>query len=100
MCEAFSSTDESDVTFLVHDCLCLWLNQPQAYPMERNTIELTAHIMIIVDEITAIKLAGPVCITGVVGTITVRGDMSAFEGKNICMINCMYLIEGLIHKHI
>jgi hypothetical protein len=55
--------------------------------MERNTIELTAHIMIIVDENTAIKLAdlGPVCITGVVCTITVRGAMSSFEGKN--MIN-------------
>jgi hypothetical protein len=55
--------------------------------MERNTIELTTHITIIVDEITAIKIAGlgQVCITGVVCTITVRGAMSAFEGKN--MIN-------------
>jgi hypothetical protein len=55
--------------------------------MERNTIELTAHIMIIVDEITAIKIAGlgPVCVTGVVCTIAVCGAMSAFEGEN--MIN-------------
>ena len=27
----FSSTDELDVDFLVNDCLCLWLNQPQAH---------------------------------------------------------------------
>ena len=42
----FSSTDESDA-LLVRDCLRL---RPQAYPMERNTIELTAHTAINIDE--------------------------------------------------
>ena len=46
--------------------------------MERNTIELTAHMIIIVDEITAIRLADPICITGVVCTV-VNGDVSALE---------------------
>ena len=46
--------------------------------MERNTIELMAHMIIIVDEITAIRLAGPVCATGIICT-GVHGDVSAFE---------------------
>ena len=49
--------------------------------MERNTIELMAHTIIIVDEITAIRLAGPVCTTGLVCT-GVYGDVSVFEENN------------------
>ena len=41
--------------------------------MERNTIELMAHTIIIVDEIAAIRLADPVSIT------VVNGDVSALE---------------------
>ena len=46
--------------------------------MERNTIELTAHMIIKVDKITAIRLAGPICTTGVVCT-DVNVDVSALE---------------------
>ena len=46
--------------------------------MERNTIELMAHMIIKVDEITAIKLAGPICTSGVVCT-DVNVDVSALE---------------------
>ena len=43
--------------------------------MERNTIELMAHMIIIIDENTGIKLAVPV-----VGVIN---EASAFEKRNI-----------------
>ena len=46
--------------------------------MERNTIEHTTHMIIIVDKITAIRLADPVSITGVVCTV-VSGDVSALQ---------------------
>ena len=46
--------------------------------MERNTIEITAHTIVIVDEIAAIRLADPVSITGVVCTV-VNGDVSALQ---------------------
>ena len=46
--------------------------------MERNTIELTAHTIITVDEIIAIRLADPVCITGIV-CAGVHGNISALE---------------------
>ena len=49
----FLST-ESDVALLARDCLCLRPNQPQAYPIKKITIELTAYT--IIDEITTIKL--------------------------------------------
>jgi hypothetical protein len=49
--------------------------------MERDAIELTAHTMIIVDEITAIKLTGSVTrsTAGVVCMIDVLGDISALK---------------------
>jgi hypothetical protein len=49
------AADESDATSLVYMIAYAYdqINHPQAYPMERNTIELMAHTTIIVDEKTA-----------------------------------------------
>ena len=50
--------------------------------MERNTIELTAHTIIIVDEIAAIRLADPVSITVVNGDVSVPGG-TVVDGEQV-----------------
>ena len=53
------------------------------YPIERNTTVLMVHTITISDDNTAIKLAVPVCITGIICSFGVNGDISVFEKKKL-----------------